>query len=1025
MTTTIVKHAFRKLFVIIVLAVALGGTAKGQTVSGVVTDANTDEGIPGANIVVQGTTVGTTTDIDGYYELEVPSVEDTLQVSYVGYRSEEVPIDGREEIDIALEEDVVMGEELVVVGYGVQSRETATGSVSAVSGSDIEKSPVANVSNALAGRVPGLVSTQGSGEPGYDDSSIQIRGSNTLGDNDPLVVIDGVPSREGGLARLNPQDIENISVLKDASAAIYGSQAANGVILVTTRRGTSGAPQFNLNVNHGFNQPTRIPEMADAATYLTMLNEIDMYNGRDPSYSEERIEAHQNGEDEWLYPDTDWFGEVLKPMSMQSRVDLSVSGGSDDLQYYLSMGAMTQDGYYRNSATRYNQFNFRSNIDGQLSEHIELGFDVTGRLEDRNFPTRGAGEIFRATMRGKPHLPAYWPSGEPGPDIEYGDNPVVIGTPETGYNDDNNYVLQSNLSFDVDLPWVEGLSLESNFAYDVNFRPQRTWQTPWLLYTLDEEHYEETGEPELNGAERGFSEPQLYEDMSIGQDLLFNLVANYERESGDHYYQLMAGSEHTRFMNTWTNAFRRHFISDEIDRLFAGGESELDNDGGAEQGSRLNFFSRVNYGYKERYNVELVGRVDGSYIFPEGSRYGFFPSISLGWRLSEEPFFDVDFFDDLRLRASYGQTGNDRIDEWQYLATYGFGSGYVFGVDNEVTSLYPTRIPNEDVTWEVANQYNVALEGTVLNERVSFELDAFYYMRNNILWWRSASIPQTAGFSLPRENIGEVANRGIDGRVSLTQPLAENATLNVTANLGYAQNRINYWDEAEGTPEHQQHEGYPMPDDPTDPTLYYNVIGVFQSEDEIDDYPSWPDAQPGDLIFEDYDGDGEITPDDRVRVDRTSTPPWTGGLNFDLTYGQFDVNMLWQGAAGGAQYVFTESGEIGNYLQEFAENRWTPDNPSDEHPRTFNRGDEYWASQANTYWLRSNDYVRLKNLEIGYVLPTGLSETVGLDRLRVYASGHNLLTFDKLGVMDPETSSDSGQYYPQQRVFNMGLTMSF
>lgn len=993
-----------------------------EQVSGTVTDVETGDTLPGVNVIVKGTTNGTATNADGAYQLMVESLQDTLVFSFVGYQRQEVPINGQAILNVTMNQETFSGDELVVVGYGARTRETLSGSVSSIGGENLEKVPITNVSNSLSGQVPGLVTINSSGEPGADGATIRIRGNHTLGDNSPLIVIDGVPNRAGGLERLSPNDIENISVLKDATAAIYGSQAANGVILITTKRGREGQNEVTIDINQGFNQPTRIPEMADAATYLTMLNEIDMYAGREPTYSADQIACYRNQEDPWLCPNTDWFAETLKPASYQTRADISVSGGTSSIKYYLSLGSLTEDGFYYNSATQYNQHNFRSNIDGKISDNVSVGFDVSGRLEDRNFPTRSAGDIFRMVMRGKPHLPAYWPNGFPGPDIEYGDNPVVVGTPETGYDRDKRYFLQSNLSLKIEVPGVEGLSFRSNIAYDNNYRFQKVWQTPWTLYNWDRQTYDENGDPVLQSSQRGYSEPRLFQESAQGEDILLNLVASFQRDLENHSYSILLGTERQTFQKSYMNAFRRYYISNRIDQLFAGGEDERSNDGSASEGARLNYFTRLNYDYQSKYLLEFVGRYDGSYIFPEEKRFGFFPAFSIGWRLTQEDWFTdmTGVFDELKLRASWGQTGNDRIDEFQYLATYGFGSGYTFDYGDIHNSVYQTRIPNREVGWEVANQFDIGVEGQFFNNQLAFELDYFNYLRTEILWWRNASVPMIAGFSLPRENIGEVASKGFDGSVIYRKQINNDLFFDITLNGGYSNNEIKFWDEAPGAPEWQRSTGAPM-----NTGLYYNVIGVFQDEAHVESYPSWEGARPGDLIFEDTNKDGVINGLDMVRIDENGTPKWTGGLTINAAYKQFDLSFLLQGAAGAVQYVKTESGEIGNFLSDFADNRWTPDNPSTEHPRTWNRDNEYWASNPNTYFLRDTDYVRLKNVELGYNLPAETGSQFGIQRLRVYASGYNLATWDKLKVMDPESRSSSGQYYPQKRVFNLGFSITF
>ena len=446
-------------------------------VSGVVKDATSGEALPGVNAIVKGTTHGTATDKDGKYTLTVSSGQDTLIFSYIGYKNQVVPVNGRHEINISLESQAVRGQEMVVVGYGERAKTTLTGSVASVSVKSLKEAPVTNFSNTLAGKLAGIVTVNSSGEPGYDGSTILIRGNHSLNNNAPLVVIDGVPSRAGGLDRLDPNNIESISVLKDATAAIYGSEAANGVILITTKRGTKNQkPEFTLNFNQGFNQPTRIPKMADAPTYATMINEINLYRGLPAVYSSDVITKYTDpNRDRWLYPNTNWFKEALKPMSLQTKGDMSVTGGTSNLTYFLSLGGQTEDGYYRNSATRYNQVNFRSNIDDQISKNIKFTFNLSGRWEDRNFPTVSAGATFRMLMRGKPNEPAYFPNGLPGPDIENGQNPVVTGTTQTGYDHDQRYYLTSDVAMDITIPGLTGFDIQGKVSYDKEFQDVKNW----------------------------------------------------------------------------------------------------------------------------------------------------------------------------------------------------------------------------------------------------------------------------------------------------------------------------------------------------------------------------------------------------------------------------------------------------------------------------------------------------------------------------------------------------------------------
>ncbi len=1004
--------------------------AQGDTLTGRVTD-TTGAALAGVRVSVVGTRFGAVTGPDGRYAIaDVPPGTYRVQARLIGYAVAEVAslvltAGQTATADFRLVPQAIELNPVVAVGYGEQRKATLTGSVSAVQGEQIQGVPTVNVSNTLGGQLPGLVTVNQSGEPGYDGATIRIRGNHTLNDNSALIVIDGVADRVGGLERLDPQDIENISVLKDASAAIYGARAANGVILITTKRGRSGAPQppqLTVNINQGFNHPTRTPQMADAATYMTMLNEINLYRNLPPAYTADQIRKTQEGADPWLYPNTDWFGAVIKPMSLQTRGNVALRGSGERIGYYLSLGGLTEDGYYRNSATRYNQYNFRSNIDGRVTDHLGLRFDVSGRLEDRNFPNRSAGSIFRALMRGKPNLPAYWPNGLPGPDIEFGDNPVVTGTPATGYDEDQRDYVQGTLGGDFKVPAVSGLTLRANASYDVVFRSERQWRTPWTLYTWDYQTRDSTGQPVLLPAKRGFNAPQLNQTDRRGTSILLNLVAEYRRTVGPHTVGILGGIERQTADSSYINAFRRDFVSDQVDQIFAGSDLGKNNDGTAYVAARQNYFTRLNYTFQDKYLFELVARYDGSYIFPANKRFGFFPGVSGGWRISEEPFFrkHVPVFDDLKLRASWGKTGNDRIDQWQYVASYGFGGGYIFGGNQEVKSIYQTRTPNPNVTWEVAKQLDFGIEGRLLSNRLSFEFDRFTERRSGILYWRNASVPQTAGLSLPRENIGVVANRGWDGSISWRQQLESDVSFEATFNGGYAQNKILFWDEAPGAPPWQQSTGFRM-----NTGLYYKAIGVFKDQAAVDAYPHWAGARPGDVIFEDVNGDGKIDANDRIRINQNGDPTFTGGLNLAAQVKSFDFRVFFHAAFDAVQYFRTESGDIGNFTAEYAANRWTPDNPNAPGPRTFNRTDEYWVANANTYFLRDASFIRLKSVEIGYHVPSRMAARMGVHDVRLYASGYNLFLWDQFRILDPETRDSQGQYYPQQRVFNAGASVTF
>lgn len=1020
------------------------GTSREAT--GTVTDNETKEGVPGVTVTVKGTTRGVLTDVSGKFRIEAVNDNSVLVFSMVGYLPQEIAVGTKSVVDVSMSADNQHLSEVIVVGYGVQKKETVTGSVVSIKGDELVKSPAVNLSNSLAGRMPGVVAVNRSGEPGYDGSSIRIRGSNTLGNNDALIVIDGIPNRAGGLERLNPADIESISVLKDASAAIYGARAANGVILITTKRGKTGKPELSYSFNQGYSQPTVIPKVTNSAQYAEMLNDLNIYalpvnewaganqaykstgvftrpNGqqRVAPFSPEAIQKLSDGSDPWNYPNTDWFEAALKDWSPQVRHNLQLNGGGDNIKYYTSLGYQDQDAYYKNSATGYSQYDLRLNLDAKINDYINVTIGALAREEFRRYPTKGAGAIFRMLMRGKPQMPAYWPNGLPGPDIEYGENPVVITTNQTGYDRQKNDFFQTNGQLDIKIPGVTGLKFTGTAALDKRVWNRKLWTIPWTLYERGS-GTEPDGTPSLVASTRGPAEPNLNQYTESQLNVLLGATLSYDRTFGKHTVGALAGTNRETIEGDNLGAYRRYFVSSAIDQMFAGGDLEKNNWGGAYEQARLNYFGRFTYNYSEKYLAELLWRYDASDIFPAETRYGFFPGVMLGWVISEENFMKNNPFSYLKLRGSWGQMGNDQVSRYQYLATYGFSS-YIVD-EQEYKTLAESRIPNTNITWEVANNANIGLEGSLLKDRLTFEIDVFNNLRTQILTARNASVPQSTGLTLPNENIGKVRNRGWEFNFGWRDKIGE-LTYNVGINGGYAKNKILFWDEAPGAPLWQQSTGSPM-----GTFLMYEYDGVFKDQAEIDANPLDYSAiigslRPGDMKYKDVNGDGKIGPDDRIRPDFNNTPLFQGGLVLGGQYKDFDLSILFQGAAGAKQYVSAgEMGSIGNFFLDIYENRWTIDNPSSEHPRIAERGDQYYSG-GNTYWFRSRDYIRLKNVELGYTLPASLTNKVKINNLRIYLNGLNLLTWDKLKVLDPESDNTTGQYYPQARVINAGLTVTF
>ncbi len=1037
------------------------GAYSQQTISGSVMDDKSDPLI-GVNILIKGTGRGTVTDIDGKYALQANAGE-VLVYSIIGFSSQEISVGTNPTINVILAEGAAL-DEIVVVGYSTQKKVTVTGAVAALQGDKLVKSPAVDITNSLAGRLPGLVVIQQSGEPGYDGASISIRGTNTLGNSSPLVVIDGIPDRDGGLGRLSPQDIESISVLKDASAAIYGARAANGAILVTTKRGKTGKPTISYDFNKGWSQPTKIPNMASAPEYAAIMNELPIYKSipvnewgaassaiktsgtydsptpgvatLNANYSPQAVAKYADGSDPWGYPNTDWFGDAFKTWSPQTRHNIQINGGSESIRYLASLGYLNQDAYYKNSATFYKQYSGRVNLDAKVSNYISANMGLLVRREDRNFPTESAGSIFRMLMRGRPTEPEVWPNGRPGPDIENGQNPYVITTNATGYNNNPKDYVQANGGVVIGNPWIKGLNLTLNASVDKTTETSKTWQTPWMLYYWDRVTLGADGLPNLVGAVRSnFTDPRL--TQSYGNKLNTNLTGmlSYDFKLGSsHNFNFLAGATQEKFTGDGFFAFRRNYISPAVDQLFAGGSLAQNTGGSAYDRARLGYYGRAQYNYKEKYLAEFIWRYDGSYIFPTSGRFGFFPGILLGWNISDESFFRVPGIDHLKLRASYGQMGNDQVfyngqlQEYAYLSTYGFGQ---YPINNQVvTTLNETVLANPSFTWERANNYNLGLDGTFLNGKIDATLEYFLNRRDQILIQKTGSTPASTGISslLPPVNAGKVDNRGFEFSLGYNGKASNKLIFRAGLNGGYAKNKVIFLDEIPNIPDYQRQEGKPI-----GAYLVYKSDGVFKDQTSIDanklDYSAVTGQLiPGDMKFQDVNGDGKINADDRVRLNESITPKFNFGGTIDLRYQNFDMSLLFQGATGASLRVQTESGDIGNFLNYSYNNRWSIDNPSSTDPRLASRGDTYFTGGNfgnNTYYLFSKNYIRLKNIEIGYNLPKNLINKFKLGNLRIYANGLNLFTIDKLEVFDPESTNQGGTFYPQARVINTGVSVSF
>ncbi|WP_238389851.1 SusC/RagA family TonB-linked outer membrane protein [Arenibacter aquaticus] len=1030
-----------------------------QTVSGVVSDETGP--LPGASIVVKGTTNGTQTDFDGNYTLSNVANNAVLVFSYIGYKTQEVAVNNQSTINVTLEEDASQLEEVVVVGYGTQKKATLTGSVATVGGEDLEKSSSPNLGTALAGKVAGLYIDTGNAAPGAENTGIRVRGTNTFNNSSALVVIDGIPDRAGGITRINPADIESISVLKDASAAIYGARAANGVILVTTKRGKIGAPEVKITSSYGLQSFTTTPDMLTGAEYMDLVNLLNVYklptdewadanavrgrpftrpNGEvlNPTYTTERIQRTAAGDDPWEYPDTDWMEEVTTTGAPIQRQGVQVSGGTEHVKYLASLGHLRQDVNFKNAPKGYTQYDLRLNLDARINDHLKMNVGLYSRQEENYTATNSPSNVFNDLVRQYPWFPAYWPTGEFGPDIENGNNPAIRVTDLPGYNDNSTNYVQSNIGVTFDVPGVEGLQLMTNISYDKMNYDFKQWQRPWQLYTWDGVNRNSSG---LTAADRGPGDPSLNQQHTTLTDFTASLNASYEKEFGNHYFKLLGGVTREESEQSFFGAFRRFFLSSDLAQLDVGGNDGQNSFGNGYETARLNYYGRLNYTYKDKYLLEGLFRYDGSYLFPENNRFGFFPGVSAGWVVSEEPFFQkaLPFINFFKLRGSWGQLGNDNVEPFQYISTYELSAT---GLGPVYTTAFESKVANPDISWETATSRNAGFDLRTWNSKLSLGFDIYKNSRSDILTTPQKTLPEYSGIAAPAINIGEFENTGYEITLGLNGGNEKGFSYNLTFNFSDSNNKLVFFDEPDLADRPWQREtggeiGRP---------LLYKFDGVFRSQAEIDaetlDYSGvTPALKPGDARVVDISGDGKIGPEDKTRVGGSAFADTQFGWNTAINYKNLDFNMYWTGSAGGYntyEWSFM-SGTLANVQRDVRDRAWSIDNPDAPAPRLADRGDQWYSGQTD-YALITRDFFRLKTLEIGYSVDKDIIKQFGAKSLRISLSGTNLITITDF-PFDPEVTQNgvdvgstrdasggavnNGGAYPMLKTIITGLQITF
>lgn len=1012
----------------------LTDSKKKQQISGTVKDP-LGEPIIGANIMEKGTTNGVITDINGKFSMFVTE-NSLLQISYIGYLNEEIrtkKTDGS--IAIVLREDTKTLEEVVVVGYGTQRRGSVTGSVASADNKDIIKAPVADLTSSLAGRLPGVRAINRSGEPGYNGSEIDIRGFGAA-----LIIVDGVPSE---FSQLDANEIENISILKDASAAVYGVKAANGVVLVTTKKGKSEKTRINLNSTFSWQQPTIYPKMVNAAQYAELIDEDKMNRGLPVIYGPEELQKWREGAAG--YKSTDWLKEVKKEYAPQQQYNLNVRGGKEDLKYFASLGYMEQQGMWKSGSNNYNRFNFRTNVDAKIALGFSTSISLSGRKETRNSPysesSNSSSEyIMNAVQRNAPTFAPYANGNKlyPAETNVTAFNPIILTDKQyTGYYKEERKVFEGSLALNYDASTlVKGLNLKALYYYRFMGNTEKIFRKKYNLYKYNEANDSYAVSYVGNNPSRLRQNYKQYEYNTFQGSISYDRVfAEKHAVNGLFLFETKEGND------GWFQA-TREFIIDTIDELNAGVDANKNNSGSSYSEGSIGYVGRLNYAYDTKYLFEFSFRYDGSSKFPSNSRWGFFPSVSGGWRLSEENFIrnKISFLNDLKLRASWGKLGDDSgISAFQYLSGYTYPSGnYIFG-DKVTSTLVNKGLANTNITWYTSDLYNIGLDFTLWNGLLGGEIDLFYRKRNGLMSTRVTSLPGTFGASLPQENLNSDSDRGFEIVLHHNNRISSKLSYSVKGNVSFTRSKNEYVERAESI---NAYNNWRNNSNSRWKNIYwgYKALGQFQSYDEIANAPVQDSKgnttlRPGDIKYADYNNDNIIDDNDVHVIGRGTKPEFFFGLDLGLSWKGFDASIFLQGAANFNTY-FTNELQTPFYnnassLAAFTD-RWHRKDlydPNSEwiagnYPSTYAGGLES-NRKVSTFWLQNASYLRVKDIQIGYTIPKATLNRYGLETFRVFMSGYNLLTFTGLDLMDPEVPEGRGQYYPQQKVLSVGFNLSF
>ncbi|HLN54951.1 MAG TPA: TonB-dependent receptor [Bacteroidales bacterium] len=1000
-----------------------------KRITGKVTD-KSGSPLGGVTVLAKGTSVGVITDFDGKYSLSLPSEASVLTFSFVGMTTKDIPVGSLSVIDVVLEESAIGLEEVIVVGYGTQKKVATTSSLAVVKGDDLIGAPVANVSNSITGRLPGVLSFQSSGEPGSDATTLRIRGVGTTGNANALVIIDGIPR---SLSDIDPNEVETITVLKDAAAvAPYGLGGANGVILITTKRGQEGKLAMNYKAYYGTQQPTFMPDFLDAYGYASALNTANDNIGGPHPFTEDALQKLKDGSDPDHYPNTDWVHEIVNFKAPITQHNLSFSGGSQKVRFYSNLGYLYQEGVV--SEINFKRYNVLLNVDADVTNTTTLSLDLNGSQSISHDPAGASGTgIFTDVTEIPPTLPLQFSNGMPA-------HAMLPNIYKSGYSNELDNALNAKIQLEQKISFIDGLKVKGVFNYNISPDFSKTWTLPRAFYKLDASDL-------MQEQPAGPPSPTLSQSFGMSQSRMVQAFVTYDRTFGNHNLSLLGVYEGRQTSNNSMSASRVNYelLLDELS-YGSSDKNNFNNGGSSSRSAQMGWVYRMNYSFSSKYFVEFSGRYDGHYYFAPDKRFAFFPSASLGWRISEENFMKgkMPWLDNLKLRASYGKSGNLAGNAFQYLTSYLTRPSYIFGGTSPVQVLgaYESSQANKNITWETANKTNLGFDALILKGKLDISMDVYHEKRSDMLLSPATTVPAEYGIGLSQVNAGIMENHGFDLNIGTKQDIFNDFQVNAEFNLTYAKNKLveTYETAATFNNPNRRQTGRPM-----NTRFGLESLGLFQTSDFDEDgtlrddlpVPSYGPVKAGDIRYADLagiDADGNITgPDGVINVNdytvigNPSFPQMIFGMNIGANYKGFDLTMLWQGAGAVSMYLESEmASPFFNGAKIYKEqlDYWTPDNTNASFPRltptpTTNN------QQVSSFWVKDGTYLRLKTLELGYTIPKTIVGRAGIKSLRVYFSGSNMLTFSKLKYLDPELASSRARYYFQQKVLAFGINLGF